>query len=108
MMPLIKDPHRRQWKNRVYSQCPRHGKVMGYSMRTKRYRYTEWVHFVDKPFYRPYWEISYGTELYDLKKDPGETRNKAGDLDYKSTEKILRKQLHRGWRSVPFGVPNYF
>ncbi|MHC4411890.1 MAG: sulfatase, partial [Planctomycetota bacterium] len=40
MAPLLEDPAR-PWKKAAFSQYPR-GKVMGYSMRTERFRYTEW------------------------------------------------------------------
>ncbi|MHC4542501.1 MAG: sulfatase-like hydrolase/transferase, partial [Planctomycetota bacterium] len=40
MMPLLHHPDR-QWKKAAFSQYPR-GKVMGYTMRTRRFRYTEW------------------------------------------------------------------
>lgn len=38
---------------------------MGYSVTTKRYRYTEWVKFLRKPVYKPDWNTLIGTELYD-------------------------------------------
>jgi arylsulfatase A-like enzyme len=41
-LPLLDDPAR-AWKRAAFSQYPRKGQqVMGYSMRTDRYRYTEW------------------------------------------------------------------
>ena len=100
-MPLISDPELPSWKNRVFSQYPRgdHGPVMGYSMRTDHYRYTEWVHFKGKPLYQPQWNISYGTELYDHKKDPEENWNRADDPAYKEIRQTLMAQLHAGWRA---------
>ena len=50
------------------SQYKRKG-AYGYSMRTDRYRYTEWV--------KPDGAVAY-RDLYDMKKDPGETRNIGG------------------------------
>ena len=40
---------------------------MGYSIRTERFRYTEWRDFATK-------EVK-ARELYDHQDDPGETRN---------------------------------
>jgi len=39
-MPLVARPSR-PWKKAAFSQYPR-GKVTGYSMRTERFRYTEY------------------------------------------------------------------
>ena len=47
----------------------RHG-AYGYSLRTDRYRYTEWV--------KPDGSVAY-RDLYDMHDDPGEERNIAGD-----------------------------
>ena len=41
MAPLLRQPDR-AWKAAAFSQYPR-GAIMGYSMRTDRWRYTEWV-----------------------------------------------------------------
>merc|ERR1712107_937024 len=50
LMPLIEDPESSDWKKAVFWQYPRGGNivdhlksVMGYSMRTSEWRYTEWV-----------------------------------------------------------------
>jgi hypothetical protein len=69
-MPLIDDPKLPSWKSRVFSQYPREGSHMGYSMRTDRYRYTEWVLFEYAPEYKPDWTKVNGTELYDHAFDP--------------------------------------
>ena len=102
MIPLITDPESATWKDRVFSQYPRgdHGAVMGYSMRTEQYRYTEWVHFTGPPLYQPKWNVSYGTELYDHKKDPEENWNRADDPAYQDLRLTLSSQLHAGWRAV--------
>jgi len=66
-VPLLKDPNQ-PWKPAAFSQYPR-GKTMGYSMRTDRYRFTEWVNkSTGKVVAR---------ELYDHKTDPAETVNVA-------------------------------
>jgi iduronate 2-sulfatase len=70
--PLLSKPAM-AWKKAAFSQYPRGGGVMGYSMRTERYRYTKWLK-------------SDGTamaiELYDLQKDPQATINVAEDATY--------------------------
>ena len=102
LMSLITDPSASSWKNRVFSQYPRgdHGPVMGYSMKTNQYRYTEWVHFIGPPLYQPKWKISHGTELYDHKNDPEENWNRADDPAYKEIRLALSAQLHAGWRDA--------
>lgn len=66
------------------SQYPR-GKVMGYSMRTDRYRFTEWT----KPSGPPV-----GVELYDHYEDPGENVNVADRPEHKDLVARLSQQLH--------------
>jgi arylsulfatase A-like enzyme len=61
MVPLFRDP-KRPWKKAAFSQYPRPGNMMGYSMRTDQYRYTEWIDQKTK-------EVK-ERELYDLKNDP--------------------------------------
>jgi len=93
-VPLIEDPER-PWKKAAFSQYPRyirgHGRAMGYSMRTDRYRYTEWrvigkdVHF---------------DELYDHKTDPEENVNIAGRPENKQLVARLHRMLEAGWRGA--------
>ncbi len=75
--------------------------VMGYSVRTDQFRYTEWVKFQGKPQYRPVWDKQVATELYDHKKDPQENKNEASNPEYKNIVVELSKLLHGGWRNVP-------
>ena len=63
LRPLLDDP-RAKWDRPAYTQVQR-GKVMGRSVRTDRWRYTEWD------------DGRAGAELYDHQSDPGEYRNLA-------------------------------
>jgi arylsulfatase A-like enzyme len=78
LVPLIKDS-KRSWKTAAFSQYPRAGNVMGYSMRTDRYRYTEWLK-------QDTGQIV-ATELYDHDTGPLASRNLASDPDYADTVK---------------------
>lgn len=67
------------------TQYKRNG-AYGYSMRTDRYRYTEWV--------KPDGSVSY-RDLYDLQEDPGETLNIGKLPQNKSLMDSLAKQLRQ-------------
>jgi iduronate 2-sulfatase len=72
------------------SQYPRKNK-MGYSFRTKEYRYTVWINNKKStvPIFK---EDIHAEELYDYKNDPLETENKIDDEEYrkiKITHQIL-------------------
>lgn len=90
VMPLVKDPSRR-WKKAAFSQYPR-GKVMGYSMKTERFRYTEWQE-------RRTGKIL-ARELYDHQNDPDENTNAAAEPKYKKDVTRLSKMLKAGWRAA--------
>jgi arylsulfatase A-like enzyme len=64
LVPVLDDPSADLSKPAI-SQYKRKG-AYGYSMRTERYRYTEWVMPDGRVAYR---------DLYDLAEDPGETLN---------------------------------
>ena len=85
-VPLMEDPDR-AWKKAAFSQYPR-GAVMGYTMRTDRYRYTEWR------------DIESGKvvarELYNHHSDPGETVNLADQPIYADVVKYLVRALQAG------------
>jgi iduronate 2-sulfatase len=99
MQPLLADPARK-WKTAAFSQFPRpfapskRGNGMGYSVRTERYRYTEW---------RMPGEDT-ALELYDHEKDPFETVNVAGHPENRRLLARLRQTLRDGWRpALPAG-----
>ncbi|XP_076362820.1 iduronate 2-sulfatase isoform X5 [Tachypleus tridentatus] len=102
------------WKNAVFSQYPRPSlqpmkisdspelnniHIMGYTMRTNKYRYTEWMDFDPKTL-RANWSSVHAQELYLHEDDPLEDRNKAGFNEYKELVDNLSKQLREGWRAV--------
>lgn len=97
LMPLISDPDR-IWKNAAFSQFPRpwryngEPEVMGYSMRTDRYRYTEWQTFRSG-------EVL-ARELYDHSADTAEVRNLAGDPGVSSLIEELSLRLKAGWTAA--------
>lgn len=99
--PLLGDPDRK-WKEAVFSQFPRPvraggGKTgaqpddkMGYSMRTDRYRYTEWRYVL-----RP--EEIAARELYDHHDDAAENRNVADEPARQDLIRSLHQQMAAGW-----------
>jgi len=90
LAPLLEDP-RRPWKKAAFSQYPR-GRIMGYSMRTERYRYTEWVpRDGGEPVAR---------ELYDHQTDPAENVNLARRPEHAQLIEELSRQLHAGWKAA--------
>jgi len=100
LKPLLANPER-AWKQAVFSQYPRarsghrhkgHGHIMGYAVRTDRYRYVEWQEWKTKKII--------ARELYDHQEDPNETHNVAATPDYKKDVARLSQTLHRGWREV--------
>jgi len=98
-VPLFENPDR-PWKKAAFSQFLREGiwiapdgiEYMGYSIRTEKYRYTEWVSWETK-------ELS-AIELYDQKMDPDENINIAGTEENKQIIKELSQKLKLGWRAA--------
>ena len=90
-VPLIEDPSR-PWKKAAFSQYPREQKnVMGYSIRTDTWRYTEWVTRDAKR------EVI-ARELYDQENDPLEKVNIAAQQP--EAVKRLSEQLAKGWKGA--------
>ena len=104
LLPLMQSTNI-AWKPRVFSQYPRDGAhIMGYTVRTDRYRYTEWVKFTGPPHYKPIWSKVFGVELYDHQSDPEENVNQAYNPDLKDLIEELSRDLHTGWRGA---LPNH-
>ncbi|XP_072170687.1 iduronate 2-sulfatase-like [Diadema setosum] len=112
-VPLIKRTKRfARWKNATFSQYPRPGvepvrhtdlpaldkiTIMGYSMRTRDYHYTEWISFNHTTFERDWSDVK-ARELYFNEKDPEQNDNVADDAGSEALVKVLSQQLRRGWR----------
>lgn len=108
MVSLIKNS-KEPWKSAAFSQYPRvrnNTQIMGYSMRTDQFRYTEWPTFTYAPDYKPDWGTLFGIELYDHVLDPEENVNRANDPMYAELQKKLSTALHRGWRSASESLYN--
>ena len=89
--PLLDEPET-PWKKAAFSQYPR-GSIMGYTMRTDRYRYTLWVQ-------RKNPEIVVARELYDHETDPMENVNVSGDPKNAKVVRELEEQLRAGWKAA--------
>ena len=87
LMPIIEQPNR-PWKTAVFS---RFGGAAygGLSIRTQRYRYTEWG-----------LNSRHGVELYDYETDPDETVNIAGLPENTELTSHLSERLHVGWQAA--------
>lgn len=73
----------------------RNGEVMGYTIRTERFRYTEWHERTYRTF-KPYRkENIVARELYDYGDDPNETKNLVNDPAYESVRKELNGLLYQ-------------
>ncbi len=100
LVPLMSAPTR-TWKKAAFSQFPRdrtesrhrgEGDMMGYALRTDRFRYVEWREGRSGPVL--------ARELYDHRADPTEARNVAGQARYGDDIAGLELQLAAGWRSA--------
>lgn len=88
--PLLANPDQ-PWKKAAFSQYP-NGKLMGYTMRTDRYRYTEWRDLKTKTVK--------SRALYDHQGDPGENTNIAGEPDNADLVASLANQLSEGYQAA--------
>jgi arylsulfatase A-like enzyme len=95
LAPVLRDPAATV-KRAAFSQYPRGegGKsLMGYSMRTERYRLTRWVHRGDHTKVE-------AVELYDHQTDPQENVNIAADPQQAGVLRQLTEQWTAGWRAA--------
>lgn len=88
--PLLDEPDR-PWKPAAFSQYPRGRDVMGYSMRTDRYRLTRWL----APD-----GAELACELYDHQDDPQENVNIAGLPANRALIDELTRQMQAGWKAA--------
>lgn len=85
LRPLLRNPNTK-WDKPAVTQVQRGGaqnRFMGYSIRTERWRYTEWD------------EGRKGSELYDAVNDPHEINNLAGNQKYSKTIAEMRQLLKK-------------
>ena len=83
LLPFARNPHRGRRRDILFERSPYEGRRFA-SVRTPRYVLTRWAH-TDFP--------RFGTELYDLRRDPHELRNKAGSDRYERVVKKLAPRL---------------
>ena len=80
---LLADPDSGDWTKPAITQVWHGRKAWGYSIRTERYRYTEWL------------EGKAGRELYDHATDSNEVANVAADPKYAEVRTALSAQLKK-------------
>ena len=97
--PVLDHPTR-PWKTAAFSQYPRPGNsatggipLMGYSMRTERYRFTVWLHRDDPG------KVA-DIELYDHQTDPQENLNVAKSPAHRELLEQLMAQWRGGWQGA--------
>lgn len=83
LRPVLEDPNA-SVKEAAYTQVTRGPKVMGRSVRTRRWRYTEWG------------EGKHGVELYDHSKDSGEYYNLSANPEYAHVVSQMKQLLQGG------------
>lgn len=88
LRPLLEKPDA-PWEGRAVTQILRPSGVMGRSVRTEHWRYTEW-NGGEK-----------GRELYDIQTDPFEFVNKAGGTEVKILDTIEKMKVHFEQRAEP-------
>lgn len=79
----MNDPSR-PWKKAVFSRY-----IKGDSVKTVRYRYTEWTNDMGK---------LYARMLYDHREDPAENVNISEKVTSKAVVSEMRAMLEKGWK----------
>jgi uncharacterized sulfatase len=83
LQTLLDDPQA-AWEKPAFTQVWR-GQFAGHSVRTERYRYTQWD------------DGKQGAQLYDYASDPQETRNLATDAAHAEIVAQLKKLVDENW-----------
>jgi uncharacterized sulfatase len=83
LRPLLTKPDA-EWNRPAFTQVERGG-YPGHSVRTPRWRYTEWD------------DGKQGVELYDHQNDPGEMKNLAEDQKHAATIAELKALVKKNW-----------
>jgi iduronate 2-sulfatase len=95
--PLFENPNK-PWKKAAFSYWPASNRtnpdkvVMGYTIQTNRYRYTEWI--------RKSSGAVLARDLFDHQIDPDETRGIANDDENEDLIQELSVMLDDGWRKI--------
>jgi iduronate 2-sulfatase len=90
-VPLLNEPDRK-WKRAAFNEYPVRNGILGTSMRTDRYRYTEWATSNTKRLV--------GVELYDHEVDPEENVNIGLRAENTELTHSLSAQLKQGWSAA--------
>ncbi len=85
LRPVLEDSSR-DWKNCAFTQVTRKNDMMGYSVRTDRWRLVQWGARGED-----------GYELYDHSKDAGEYYNLADNPEYEQVKRKLVSRLKEGF-----------
>jgi uncharacterized sulfatase len=83
LKPLLDDP-KKAWDRPAFTQVQR-GNSPGYSVRTERWRYTEWD------------DGKKGAQLYDHDADPHESKNLIDDAKYAKVVEEMKALVKKNW-----------
>ncbi|MEA1996732.1 MAG: sulfatase-like hydrolase/transferase [Gemmatimonadota bacterium] len=95
MMPLLRAEESATWRDELFLIYNQHHYIPHARMRMIRTRDWKLIH---------HYEEDSGHELYDLKKDPGETANLCGDRSAKTIQQELERRLFL-WESRTGALP---
>ena len=93
LRPILANPTTAKWNKPAITQVWHNRNAWGYSLRTERWRYTEWL------------GGKAGRELYDHANDPGEIRNLANTGGQKDLIARLSKRLRPYVKLLPHKRP---